>query len=278
MISIIGLGLIGGSLGLELKGLFPSETIIGIDLNEYHQQVALKLRLVHQIGTIDDVSKSDLVFVCVPVDVIVKILPKILDSINLNTVVIDFGSTKNAICKVVNNHPKRHQFVACHPIAGTEFSGPKAAQKKLFEHKTMIVCDIEHSADFAKNRAITLFEQLNMNISYMNSKDHDLHIAYVSHLSHISSFMLGKTVIEKEKNHQNIFDMAGSGFASTVRLAKSSPDMWLPIFKQNKIQVLKALADYIEQLEHFRHLLQIDNDEAVYLEMKNTNRIKEIIP
>ena len=167
--------------------------------------------------------------------------------------------------------------MACHPIAGTEFSGPKAAIKGLYEGKTNIICEVEKTTFKLQEKAMDLFKKLGMRIRYMDPKSHDKHIAYVSHLSHISSFMLGKTVIEKEKDEQDIFDMAGSGFESTVRLAKSSPAMWTPIFKQNKKQVIKSLEEYIQNLSNFKDLLENDNYEEVYNEMQNTNRIKEIL-
>ena len=172
------------------------------------------------------------------------------------------------------NHPKRRNFLATHPIAGTEFSGPKAAINGLFKNKTNIICEVEETAFKLQEKALKLFSDLGMRIRYMNPKAHDKHIAYVSHLSHISSFMLGKTVIEKEKNERDIFDMAGSGFESTVRLAKSSPEMWTPIFEQNKTNVIETLEEYINNLKHFKKLMEDDDFEAVYKEMEKTNHIK----
>jgi prephenate dehydrogenase len=213
----------------------------------------------------------------VPVDVALVILPNILDKIGEQTLVFDVGSTKSPICETIENHPKRRNFLACHPIAGTEFSGPKAAVKGLYEGKTNIICEVEKTTIKLQETAMDLFKKLGMRIRYMDPKSHDKHIAYVSHLSHISSFMLGKTVIEKEKDEQDIFDMAGSGFESTVRLAKSSPAMWTPIFKQNKKEVVKSLEEYIQNLKNFKELLESDNYKEVYNEMQNTNRIKEIL-
>jgi len=191
--------------------------------------------------------------------------------------VIDAGSTKEQICKAVKNHPKRRNFLATHPIAGTEFSGPTAAIKNLYRGKTNIICEVEKTAFKLQERALAIFSKIGMRIRYMDAKSHDKHIAYVSHLSHISSFMLGKTVIEKEKNERDIFDMAGSGFASTVRLAKSSPAMWTPIFLQNKSNVLETLDEYINNLQEFKTLLENDNFSAMYAEMENTNHIKQIL-
>ena len=204
-------------------------------------------------------------------------LPKILDAVGDETVVMDAGSTKKLICKTVDAHPKRRNFLACHPIAGTEFSGPSAAINGLYEGKTNIICEVEKTAFKLQEKALEIFQKMKMRIRYMNPDAHDKHIAYVSHLSHISSFMLGKTVIEKEKYELDILDMAGSGFESTVRLAKSSPDMWTPIFEQNKENVIETLEEYIQNLETFKKLL-VDNDfENVYEEMNNTNRIKQIL-
>ena len=190
---------------------------------------------------------------------------------------VDAGSTKQLICETVAERPKRRNFLACHPISGTEFSGPKAAMDGLYQGKTNIICEVEKTAFVLQERALKLFQALDMRIRYMNPVAHDKHIAYVSHLSHISSFMLGKTVIEKEKNERDIFDMAGSGFESTVRLAKSSPQMWTPIFKQNKENVVETLNEYIQNLEHFKQLLLEEDYESVFSEMDNTNRIKQIL-
>jgi len=274
---IIGLGLIGGSMALDIQRLYENAEIIGIDSNENHLNEALSLGLIHQKGNLDDGFDGDFVILAVPVDVALLLLPKILDNISDNTIVIDVGSTKKPICESVENHPKRSNFLATHPIAGTEFSGPKAAIENLFEDKVNIICEIEKTAYKKQEKALELFRNLKMRIRYMEPKSHDKHIAYVSHLSHISSFMLGKTVIEKEKDEKDIFDMAGSGFESTVRLAKSSPSMWTPIFKQNKKQIVKSLEEYIANLSSFKSFLESDDYEAIFNEMKNTNRIKEIL-
>lgn len=276
-IYIIGTGLIGGSLALDAKSIYDSAKVFGIDANEKHLEEAINLGVIDQKATESDLINADLVIVSVPVDVALVILPDILDNIGEQTLVFDVGSTKLPICEAISNHPKRRNFMACHPIAGTEFSGPKAAIKGLFEGKTNIICEVEKTTFKLQEQGMDLFKKLGMRIRYMDPKSHDKHIAYVSHLSHISSFMLGKTVIEKEKHEQDIFDMAGSGFESTVRLAKSSPAMWTPIFKQNKKQVVKSLEEYIVNLTHFKELLEKDDYEAVFNEMQNTNRIKEIL-
>ncbi len=276
-IYIIGTGLIGGSMALDIKSIYDDAKIFGIDANEKHLDEAIHLGIIDKKATENDLINADLVIVAVPVDVALVILPEILNKIGEQTLVFDVGSTKNPICEAIENHPKRRNFMACHPIAGTEFSGPKAAIKGLYEGKTNIICEVERTTFKLQEKAMDLFKKLGMRIRYMDPKSHDKHIAYVSHLSHISSFMLGKTVIEKEKSEQDIFDMAGSGFESTVRLAKSSPAMWTPIFKQNKKQVVKSLEEYIQNLSNFKKLLEDDNYEEVYNEMQNTNRIKEIL-
>lgn len=274
---IIGIGLIGGSMALDIKSIYDDAKIFGIDANEKHLDEAIQLGLIDKKASENDLINADLIIVSVPVDVGLVILPNILDLIGEQTLVFDVGSTKFPICEAIANHPKRRNFLACHPIAGTEFSGPNAAIKGLFEGKTNIICEVEKTTFKLQETAMDLFKKLGMRIRYMDPKSHDKHIAYVSHLSHISSFMLGKTVIEKEKDEQDIFDMAGSGFESTVRLAKSSPAMWTPIFKQNKKQVVKSLEEYIQNLTHFKELLESDNYEEVFNEMQNTNRIKDIL-
>lgn len=273
----IGVGLIGGSLAIDIKKNDPEVIIHGISRKDATLNKALELGLIDEKATLDDLDKADLVIISIPVDATVKLLPTILDKISDNGLVVDAGSTKEDICKVVANHPKRRNFLAMHPIAGTEHSGPTAAIEGLFKGKTNIVCEVEKTTFKLQEKALKLFTDIGMRIRYMNPKDHDKHIAYVSHLSHISSFMLGKTVIDKERNERDIFDMAGSGFASTVRLAKSSPEMWTPIFRQNKTNVIETLEEYISNLTHFKELMAADDFEEIFNEMKNTNRIKDII-
>ena len=276
-VSIIGVGLIGGSFALDLRHHIPEVCITGIDHNETHLTEALSLGIVDKTGDLNTLVTADLVVLAIPVNSALKVLPKVLDLISDQAVVIDMGSTKEAICKVVSTHPRRGQFLATHPIAGTEFSGPSAAIQGLFKNKTNIICEVEKTLPALGEAVITVFKTIGMHLRFMAAKDHDKHIAYVSHLSHISSFMLGKTVIEKEKNERNIFDMAGSGFESTVRLAKSSPDMWTPIFEQNKINVIETLTEYIQNLNQFKAYMEKGDFEAVHNEMKNTNYIKQIL-
>jgi prephenate dehydrogenase len=274
---IIGTGLIGGSMALDIQNLYPDAVIFGIDHNESHLQQALELGVIHKKATIESLTDADFVIVSVPVDAALLLLPKVLDLIPETALVFETGSTKHPVCGALENHPKRKNFMATHPIAGTEFSGPTAAMKGLFLGKTNIICEVEKTTFRLQEKALQLFKDLGMRIRYMEAKSHDRHIAYVSHLSHISSFMLGKTVIEKEKHESDIFDMAGSGFESTVRLAKSSPAMWSPIFRQNRKQVVKSLDEYIANLTQFKTLLEDENYDAIFTEMENVNRIKEIL-
>ena len=276
-IYIIGVGLIGGSFALDLKSNMKDVSIFGIDTNNSHLDEAIQLGIIDNKANYNDLKNADFVMVSIPVDVAVNELPKILDAVSDQCIVIDVGSTKSDICKAIDSHPKRRNFLATHPIAGTEFSGPKAAITNLFQNKTNIICEVEKTAFKLQEKALKVFSDLGMRIRYMNPEAHDKHIAYVSHLSHISSFMLGKTVIEKEKNERDIFDMAGSGFESTVRLAKSSPEMWTPIFKQNKTNVIETLEEYINNLTKFKEFMESDNFEEIFNEMKNTNHIKDIL-
>ncbi|WP_296384212.1 prephenate dehydrogenase [Winogradskyella sp.] len=274
---VIGVGLIGGSFALDIKKLDPSSTILGIDKNESHLDEAIEIGVIDEKAKLEDLQKADLVIVAIPVDAALNVLPEVLNHVSDNTIVFDAGSTKEEICLKVKDHPKRRNYLAVHPIAGTEYSGPSAAIHGLYKSKTNIICEVEETAFKLQEKALRLFSELGMRIRYMNPKAHDKHIAYVSHLSHISSFMLGKTVIDKEKNERDIFDMAGSGFESTVRLAKSSPAMWTPIFEQNKTNVIETLDEYINNLKHFKKLMEDGDFEAVYKEMETTNHIKDIL-
>ena len=273
-IAVIGLGLIGGSLALELKKITWA-TIYGIDKNPEHLQKALDLGIIFKKASIDIVKEVDTVIIAVPVNFIPDLAIQILDLINDETLVFDVGSTKKEVCQAIKNHPKRRNFVAVHPIAGTEFSGPESAIYELFTDKVNIICEQKFSSNEMVDRVISLFENIKMRNVFMESAvQHDKHIAYVSHLSHISSFMLGKTVLEIEKDEESIFDMAGSGFESTVRLAKSNPDTWTPIFLQNKESILKSLNEYIKNLNQFKEILTKESAEDVHALMQNTNRIK----
>lgn len=274
---IIGIGLIGGSMSLDIQKKYAEAVVYGIDSNDAHLEEALQRQLIHKKATIQTIKNADIVIITIPVHISIGIILEVLDIIDDNTLVFDAGSTKEKICKSIAMHPKRRNFLAAHPIAGTEFSGPKAAINNLFTDKTNIICEVEKTAFTLQEKALELFKNLGMRIRYMDPKSHDKHIAYVSHLSHISSFMLGKTVIEKEKNERDIFDLAGSGFASTVRLAKSSPAMWTSIFEQNKDNIIETLDEYIANLQEFKALMVQDNFDGIYKEMENTNHIKKIL-
>ena len=276
-IYIIGVGLIGGSFALEIKKIFPDYNIIGIDNSKENIDQAINLGIIDAIGSIDDITNPFMILLAIPVKSIIDILPNVLDKSTQDTIVIDFGSTKNSICKSVINHKNRSNFVAAHPIAGTEFSGPNAAHYGLFDNKNIIICEHEKSNENIINTALEIFSKMKMIVSYMDSISHDKHIAYVSHLSHLSSFMLGKTVMDEEESEKNIFDMAGSGFESTVRLAKSSPKMWTDIFDDNKANVLKSLSDYINNLELIKDLIESNKFEELESQLKKTNYIKKIL-
>lgn len=276
-IYIIGIGLIGGSFAREMRVQKPDAKIYGIDTNENHIAEAMDLNLIDAQGQFENLSTANLVVLAIPVDIAVDVLPKVLDHVGPETMVVDMGSTKKAICACVETHVNRRNFLACHPIAGTEFSGPSAAITGLYTGKTNIICEVEKTAFKLQEKTLELFKNMGMRLRYMDPVSHDKHIAYMSHLSHISAFMLGKTVIDKEKNERDIFDMAGSGFASTVRLAKSNPTTWTSIFKQNKENILETLEEYISNLKHFKGLMEQDDFESVYKEMENTNHIKKIL-
>ena len=278
VVGIIGLGLIGGSLGISLKKRGFASKIIGVDKNEKHCKEAIKLGFVDETCALNEVlNEAEIVILAVPVDAARKILPFLLDAVKNSQIVIDMGSTKEGICKIANAHPNRNRFVASHPIAGTENAGPSAAFDGLFDEKITIICDEEKSESYALNSCKELYAILNMTILSMSAEEHDRHIAYVSHLSHITSFVLGQTVLEIEKEEKHIFNMAGSGFASTVRLAKSSPDMWAPIFEQNKKHISTALDTYINNLQEFKHRIDNGEKEDLHNLMSEVNDIRRVL-
>ena len=276
-IGIIGLGLIGGSFALAAKKYINGVSLYGQDYNPENLTEALQLGILDYSLEVQDYAMMGIIVLAIPVDASLGIGISILDQINDNALLMDVGSTKAAICKKFELHPKRNQFLATHPIAGTEFSGPSAAFAELFVDQTQILCETNKTRPDLLEWAVHWFRNMNMKLHEMDAEAHDKHIAYVSHISHISSFMLGKTVMEKEKDERAIFDMAGSGFASTVRLAKSSPDMWTPIFKQNKENILEVLREYITNLEDFERLLMSDDYDQLFKQMKSTNAIKTIL-
>ena len=275
-VAVIGLGLIGGSVALELKKRF-GWTVFGVDASAENSKKALELGIIDEIADFSVVKTVDVVVIAIPVNHSPQLTFEVLDVIKSDALVFDVGSTKENICKKVVKHSKRVNFVAVHPIAGTEFSGPEAAIYNLFDGKVNIICDKELSSEESIQKTMSIFDGLNMRTIFMDSKEHDKHIAYVSHLSHISSFMLGKTVLEIEKDEKNIFDMAGSGFESTVRLAKSSPKMWSPIFVGNKKNILTSLDGFIKNLQEFKELIENEDTEALKDSMSETNYIKEIL-
>ncbi|HMR57144.1 MAG TPA: prephenate dehydrogenase [Cyclobacteriaceae bacterium] len=276
--TIVGLGLIGGSVALGLRRAGIATELIGVDANAANGVKAVELGLVDKILTEDKaLSIADLIILSIPVNALNAFLPSVLDLVKKDAVVIDAGSTKISICKSVATHPKRAQFVAAHPIAGTENSGPTAAFDGLFKGKTNIICEAGRSSVEALNTAIKVFDALELKTIFMEADEHDKHVAYVSHLSHVSSFLLGQTVLDMEKDEKNIFDLAGSGFASTVRLAKSSPDMWAPIFEQNVEYLSQALLEYIMHLQKFHYHLMKRDTKELHRIMSKANEIRRVL-
>jgi prephenate dehydrogenase len=276
-IGVIGLGLIGGSFALAAKKHLTDVVLFGEDQNKEHLNEAIERGIVDQKLSEAHYASVDVMLLAIPVNAASERVLTILDQINDNALLFDAGSTKASICKTVALHPKRNQFLATHPIAGTEFSGPTAAFADLYVNQTQILCETQKTRPDLLEWAVQFFRLMQMNIEEMDPNAHDKHIAYVSHISHISSFMLGKTVMEKEQDERTIFDMAGSGFASTVRLAKSSPAMWTPIFEQNSENILEVLNQYIANLEGFKELLQKKDWSTMYDQMREINAIKSIL-
>ena len=276
-VGIIGLGLIGSSLALKISEAYNDIKIYGEDISESNLKYTIENKIISNKLEEKDYSKLDILFVAIPVDQVLKVLSPILHKVGENTLVVDLGSTKKPICDLVNSNQNRRKFLAAHPIAGTEFSGPMSADSSLFDNKTIILCETEKTENRLLNIAKDLFLNIGMSIKEMTADEHDKHIAYVSHLSHITSFMLGKTVMDKEKDEETIYDMAGSGFESTVRLGKSSPSMWTPIFNQNKKNIIDALDEYLKNIKNFKHLIETDNLSEMFNEMEQINGIKNIL-
>ncbi len=278
IITITGIGHIGGSMAITLKENGFAGHIIGVDANTESLDKALRRRIIDEACSLEEgVEKADLVILATPVDAMLELLPRILTLVK-KQVVIDVGSTKELLLEKVKNHPNRKHYVATHPMAGTEHSGIEAAIPKLFEGKYTVLCDVIDSAPEAVARVESLYRSMNMKIAYLNGKEHDVHTAYVSHISHISSFALALTVLEKERDEQQIFELASSGFASTVRLAKSSPGMWTPIFRQNRDNVLDVLDEHISVLSKFRSLLIKKDFDRFHQLMEEANAIRKILP
>jgi prephenate dehydrogenase len=280
-ISIIGLGLIGGSLALSLRQHGLATRLVGVESNAAYARRALELGLVDEIAAdlAAAVASAGLIVVAVPMDAMLTVLPQVLELVADGQVVIDVGSTKNNLLAAVAAHPRRRQFVAVHPMAGTEYSGPDAAVRGLFEGKTLVVCDAGASDPAAVATVEALFRALPMRVLHLGAADHDLHTAYVSHISHLTSFALALTVLEKEqRGEQRIFDLAGGGFASTVRLAKSAPATWVPIFRQNRENVLDVLDEHLVQLNKLRNLLVAEDYAGLAKQLEHANEIRKIIP
>lgn len=275
-IHIVGLGLLGGSFALAVKKALPQVLISGYDALMKHQEEALQLGLISEIRD-KAATDTDIIILATPVDSLPALLQQTLAEVGPDTLVMDFGSTKEKICDLIASHPKRGQYLAGHPIAGTEYSGPKAAREDLLDRKVFIICEMEKTDIQLKGKAYEVLEAINMKLRFMDPAEHDKHLAYVSHLSHISSFMLGKTVLDKMEDDKNIFDMAGSGFASTVRLAKSSPAMWVPIIMENEGNILEALNGYILNLMELKKKIMEKDREGIYGEFVRINKIRDIL-
>ncbi len=264
-------------MAITLKEKGFADKIIGVDANKENLEKAFRLGLIDEGRELEEAIRlSDLVILAMPVDALMSGLPSILDRVD-KQVVIEVGSTKEIFLQAVKDHPKRSRLVATHPMAGTEYSGPEAAVPGLFTDKSAVFCDIADSDNAAVETATRLYETLGMRIVYMDAASHDLHAAYVSHISHITSFALALTVLEKEKEEKAIFELAGGGFASTVRLAKSSPDTWIPIFKQNRHNVLDVLYEHIHQLKRIKQLLVDEDYETFYKLIQQSNAIRKIL-
>ena len=276
-IAIVGVGLIGGSLAIKLKENGFARRVIGVDVSQENLDKAVRRRLIDEDLPLEEaIPRADLVVVAIPVDAMVKVIPQILDRVQ-HQVVMEVGSTKERLLDALRAHPRRGRFVATHPMAGTEYSGPEAAIPNLFDHKYTVLCETGLSDPDAVEQVEALYRSVPMKIAYLEPREHDVHTAYISHISHISSFALALTVLAKEKDEDRIFELASSGFSSTVRLAKSSADTWIPIFRQNRDNVLDVLDEHIEQLSRFRSLLIKKDYETFQQLILEANRIKKII-
>ena len=280
-IGVIGLGLIGGSMALDLKRRSFADTFIGVENDPVNASAALNIGLVDEVVPFEDcVRRSDVVVVAIPVGAAVKMLPKVLDIFEEcggDKIVIDTCSTKSQIVRSVHYHPRRGSFVATHPMAGTEYSGPWAAMPNLFDGRACIFANTEDSDPKAVATVEKLYGVLNMRPIYMNADNHDVHTAYVSHISHVTSFALALTVLEKEQDEKHIFDLASGGFSSTVRLAKSSADMWVPILTQNRDNVLHVIDTYLDKMKSFRDAIADFDEKKIESLIKEANKIKKII-
>jgi prephenate dehydrogenase len=276
-ITIIGIGLIGGSMAISLKENGFADRIIGVDKSQDNLDKAVRRRLIDEDMDMENaVKQSDIIIISTPVNATLHVLPQVLDLID-DQVVIDVGSTKVELMESVKNHPKRTQYIGTHPMAGTEHSGPEAAIPNLFRKKTTVICDAKQSKKEAVELIENMYKSMEMQLLYMDAESHDIHTAYISHISHISSFALALTVLEKEKDEKAILDLASSGFSSTVRLAKSSANMWVPVFQQNRDNVLDVLDEHINSLSKFRTLLIKKDFNKIHALIEQSNDIKRIL-
>jgi prephenate dehydrogenase len=276
-IAIVGVGLIGGSLAIQLHEKKLSSKLIGVDANAEHAQKAVELELVDETLSLDDaIKQSEVIVLAIPVDKLVDLLPSIMDKID-QQIVIDLGSTKHQLIESIKDHPKRGRYVATHPMWGTEYSGPQAAVRGAYENKAVIICNANESDDDALEWVKGMYKKIGMHLLEMEAKAHDLHAAYVSHISHITSFALANTVLQKEKEENAIFELASAGFESTVRLAKSNPAMWVPIFMQNKVNVLDVLTEHIAQLTKFKESIEKGDNDLLQGLIEDANKIRRII-
>jgi len=277
-VAIIGVGLIGGSFALGLKEKGLAKHIVGVSRTKESEQKALSLGLIDEALPLKKaIAKSDFIYVAIPVDATLHVMKQIMDLINEKQIVADAGSTKYALCALLKNHPMRKRFVSTHPMWGTEYSGPEAAIHGAFAGRSCVICEKAQSDAAASSIVENIYRSLGMHIVYMDAEAHDMHAAYVSHISHITSFALANTVLEKEKEEETIFELASGGFESTVRLAKSGPSMWVPIFMQNRENVLDVLNEHISQLKKFKSCLEKENVEYLTELIKKANTIKKII-
>ena len=278
-VGVIGLGLIGGSMAIDLKRRGFADEVLGVEAEPVNAAAAEKIGIIDRVVALEEcVAGSDLVILAVPVGAAVRMLPLILDmTAGTDKVIIDVCSTKEHLAGSVKYHPQRRQYVATHPMAGTEYSGPWAAMPGLFDGHACIICDLEESSPKSVRIVEDMYKTLNMRVIYMNSSNHDVHTAYVSHISHVSSFALALTVLEKERDEKHIFDLASGGFSSTVRLAKSSPDMWTPILSQNRDNVLHVMDTYIEKMRAFRDAIADGDEKTIRSLIEDANRIRRII-
>lgn len=277
-VTVVGLGLIGGSFALALKAKGIASQVVGVEANPLHAAKALELGIVDSVLPLAEaVEGSELIALAVPVDVIPQLAVKVLNRVTKNQIIIDMGSTKGELCEIISQHPARNRFVATHPMWGTEFSGPEAATADSFAGRNVVICQKELSDVEAVERVENIYRTLGMGVLEMDAEQHDLHAAYVSHISHITSFILSTTVLEKEREEEAIFNLAGGGFDSTARLAKSSAETWIPIFKQNKYNVLDVLREYIHQLNLFRKALERDDYKELEQIIARANQIKRVL-